>query len=94
VAGLATFAVFGALANAKYGDLDAACGGGPCPPARRDDIDAGKRDQTIANVGLAVGLIGAAGAVTLFVISAPKRAAAPQGALVIRPDGLGVAGTF
>ncbi len=92
--GFTMFFVFGALSNAKYSDLKTACNGGPCPLSRRDDIDAGKSDQTIANVGLVLGLVGAAGAATLFVLSAPKTQGVASTTIVVSPSGLGVRGAF
>jgi hypothetical protein len=92
--GLASFAIFGAMSNAKYSDLKSACNGGPCPPSRQSDIDAGKRDQRIANVALVLGLVGAGAAVTLFVLSQPKKSQAPAAALVVGPGELGLRGAF
>ena len=69
VAGLLTFGVFGSMSNGKYHDLQTACGAGPCPSSRADDIDAGKRDQRIANVGLVIGVLGVGAGATLFYLS-------------------------
>jgi hypothetical protein len=95
-AGLLSFAIFGALASSKYNDLKNACGNAPCPPSRADDISTGKTDQTIANVSLALGIVGVAAGATLFVISIPKKndAPAPQTSLVVGPGSLGLRGTF
>lgn len=73
LAGLATFAIAGAMANGSHSDLEQACGAGPCPPGREDAISAGKTEQTIANVGLVVFGVSAVAAVTLWVLS-PKDA--------------------
>ena len=54
VAGLATFAIAGAMSNGTYSDLKSACGDRACPPDKASDIDAGETQQTIANVGLVV----------------------------------------
>lgn len=100
VAGLATFTIAGVMANGTYSDLENACGSGPCPPERKDDIDAGKTQQTIANIGLVVGIVGAAAAVTLFVISnkkdpAPTAATIPVTARVTASPGfVGLQGAF
>jgi len=81
IAGIATFAVFGALANSKLDELETSCPGGHCTPDYDDDITAGKRFQTIANVGLGVGIAGAVTSVALFVfgggsdVDAPKQSA-------------------
>jgi hypothetical protein len=68
VAGLATFAIFGSMANSKYSDLSDACHG-PCGPGHEDDISAGKTDQLIANVGLGVGIVGLGVGTALFFMS-------------------------
>jgi hypothetical protein len=69
VAGLATFAVFGAMSNSKYNSLDKACTGSVCPANRQDDIDEGKRDQMLANIGLVVGAVGVGASATLFLLA-------------------------
>jgi hypothetical protein len=100
VAGLATFVIAGAMANGTHSDLEQACGAGPCPPGREDDISAGRTQQTFANIGLAVGVLGAAAAVTLFVISKPKSstaaatATAKSTSLLAGPSFVGLRGTF
>ncbi len=92
VAGLATFAVAGLMANGTYSDLEDECGG-PCPPERQDDIDAGRRQQTIANVGLAVGVIGIGTGVALYLSSEPKDSApGPSTAVVVSPNWIGLRG--
>jgi hypothetical protein len=92
--GIASFVVFGAMSSSKYSDLKSACNGGPCPPSRQSDIDAGKRDQRIANVALVLGLVSAGAAVTLFVLSQPKKTQPPSAALVVGPSELAVRGAF
>lgn len=69
VVGLAAFGVFGALSNSKYRKLQDACEGGRCPTGNQTDIDQGKRFQTLANVGLAVGIVGVGTSAVLFVLS-------------------------
>ncbi len=91
VAGLATFAIAGTMANGTYNDLESACGGGPCPPTRQSDIDAGRRQQTIANIGLAVGVVGLGAGVTMFLLSKPSDTA-PNAALVLSPGWVGLRG--
>ena len=100
LAGLATFTVFGLMAGSTHSDLESACGAGPCPRGLEDDISAGRTQQTVANIGLVVFGIGAAAAVTLFVISSPKRsspsgsAASPRVRVVTRGASLALQGTF
>ncbi|MDI1480630.1 tetratricopeptide repeat protein [Polyangium sp. y55x31] len=95
VAGFVTFAVFGSMSNATYDDLKAACGG-PCPADRQGDVDKGKMQQTVANVGLIVGAVGVAAGATLFVLSLKKdkKPEAAHTELVVGPAHLGVRGTF
>ena len=72
LAGLTTFVVAGAMSRATHADLEGACGGGPCPPGHQNEIDRGRTQQTIANVGLGVAIAGAGAAITLFVLGTPK----------------------
>lgn len=92
VAGLATFGVFGALSQGTHGDLERACGADPCPADRAGEIARGRAQQTIANVGLVIGVVGVAAGVTLFVLSFPKRTATAR--LAVAPAGLALDGVF
>lgn len=69
VAGVATFAIFGAMNNAKHSDLEAACAGNVCPSSAQELADAGRTYQTVANVGLAVGVVGLGSGVVLYLLS-------------------------
>lgn len=99
-AGLVTFFVAGALANGTYSDLEAACGSGPCARGHEGDIEAGRTQQTVANVGLVVFAVAGAATVTLFVLSAPKKdapASAPPAAsarVTAGPTFVGLQGGF
>jgi hypothetical protein len=68
-AGFITFAVFGAMTSSKYSSLEKACPQKQCSADQKDDVDAGKTYQMIANVGLGVGIAGVATGVTLFFLS-------------------------
>jgi hypothetical protein len=68
-AGLITFAIFGAMTSSKYSSLEAACPDKNDCSGKQSDVDAGKTYQTVANVGLGVGLVGVAAGATLFVLS-------------------------
>ena len=96
VAGLSTFGIAGVLAKSTYDDLNGACHGGPCPTGKQGEIDSGKTQQTVANVGLVVGAAGLAAGVTLFVISLPKSepSPAPATALVVGPGWAGLRGQW
>src|SRR6185503_7446628 len=67
IAGFATFAVFGLLNNGKYDDLKNGCPNGVCPRSLSEEAEAGRTYQTIANVGLGVGIVGVVSSVLLFV---------------------------
>ena len=92
VAGLATFAIFGSMAKSKASDLDACSP--RCPESERDVADAGKRDQTIANVGLAVGGIGLAAAAGFYLFQSPSNPEEGEVDVGIAPNGFLVRGTF
>jgi len=94
VVGLGMFAAFGILSNSTYSDLQSACPKG-CPPSKQDEINSGTTQQTIANVSLAVGVIGAVVAVTLFAVSVPsKTSSAGSASLVLSPGYVGLRGSL
>jgi hypothetical protein len=95
VAGLAMFTILGLMDNSTYSDLKSACSGNVCPPGKQSEIDSGRTQQTLANVGLVVGALGIAGGATLFVLSlSPKPSTAPSTALVAAPGYLGLRGSL
>jgi hypothetical protein len=75
IAGLATFAIAGSMARSKFNSLTDECQG-PCPSSRQSDVDAGRREQTLANVGFVVGLVGLGTGATLFLLSRPSKSPA------------------
>ncbi len=95
-AGLLTFVIAGAMANSTYSDLQSACNNNVCPPSKNDAISSGKTQQTIANVGLVFGILGAAGAATLFVLSMPTKTPTeePRAGVVVGPGFIGVRGSM
>jgi hypothetical protein len=97
VAGLATFGIFGAMSNSAYNSLDSSCPNHACPPGKQSDVDAGKRDQTIANVGLVVGVVGLGAGVTLFIVSGhgkQEKAGSEAMRVAVGPGSVGVDGRF
>ncbi len=68
VVGVATFVVFGSLSASKFKQLEDACPANHCDPNLENDKNTGKTFQTVANVGLVVGAVGIASAITLFAI--------------------------
>jgi hypothetical protein len=104
-AGLLTFAISGILSDVTYGDLGSQCGSGPCPASKQSEVSRGQTEQTVADVGLAFGLAGLAGGVTLFVLSLPHKKEkgaepdvtappAPNAEVSFVPGGLSVQGRF
>ena len=86
VAGFATFAVTGLLANSKYASVSRACGNTHCTdPAYSSEIDAGKTLDLVANIGLAAGITGVTGGALMILFGGPHEApvtvtASPEGA--------------
>lgn len=93
-AGLLTFGIFGAMAANRWSTIKEECGSSPCPPSKREYVEGGQTQQRIANVGLVIGIIGAATGVTLFLLSKPKKATEPSTAAVIGPSFIGLSGSF
>ncbi len=95
VVGLVTFFIAGASANSKFSDLQSSCPGNACPSSKSDEISSGKTAQTIANVGLVFGILGAGAGVTLYVLSMPRRTPdSATASLVVGPSWLGLRGAF
>jgi hypothetical protein len=94
VAGLATFAIAGSMARSTHSDLDDACKGGPCPESYRDTITRGRREQTIANVGIVVGGVGLVAGLSLFLISKPSAKNPQPTALTLTPSGVSLGGSL
>ncbi|MEJ7733313.1 MAG: tetratricopeptide repeat protein [Polyangiaceae bacterium] len=95
VAGLVMFTVAGLMSRSTYSELEDSCGNGPCASERQSDIDAGQTQQTLANVGLVVGIVGVGAGVTLFFLSRGGSVAPPTetGKVTLTPEiGLGRAG--
>jgi hypothetical protein len=69
LAGTAVFIGFGSASHATFTRLSAECGPSSCGPAERDDADAAKRQQTIANVGLAFASVAAAATIVFVVVA-------------------------
>jgi hypothetical protein len=93
-AGLVTFGIFGALDRSIYSDLNSKCNSNACPPAKGNDIDAGRRYQLIANVGLGVAAVGVATAVTLYLVSSSGQTKERSVSLRLGPGKVVVAGEF
>ncbi len=92
--GLVSFGVFGYLDRSAYSDLKSKCSGSTCPPAQSNDIDAGRRYQLIANIGLGVAAVGVATATTLFLVSSPGKSRERKVTLQLGPGSVFVRGKF
>jgi len=90
VAGLATFAVSGAIALDRKKSLDAVCHPG-CPPDAADDIVSFRRMRTISYVSLAAGI--AAVGIGGYVLLSGSRDSAHVG-VSIGPGTAGIGGAF
>lgn len=91
-AGWITLTVFGLLASERFDDLEERCGG-PCPPSLGDDVDQGRLYQTLANVGLALGVVGTGVGLGLLLLVQDDEGAAEAGGGGARL-GLRLLGTF
>ena len=90
--GLITFAAAGVASNNTYNDLEAQCHGPCAPGTNQGEINNGKTEQTVADVGLVFALVGATAAVTLFVMSIPPKS--DKVSLSVGPTWMGVRGEF
>lgn len=93
-AGVTGFAIFGTLASSRYDELEDDCGGARCPADRQSDVDTGRTYQTVANVGLAVGIVGLAAGTTLVVLGWPKDDEGGSVALGVSPSAVTLRGVF
>ncbi len=94
IAGLASFGVLGLLARGKRDSLDDACPQGTCPRSSSDDIDQGRLYQTLANVGLGIGVLGLAAGTTLFVLSSPDTPESAALRVELGPQRVDLTGRF
>jgi hypothetical protein len=72
LAGIATWGAFGIQAERRYQRILPACRAGECP---LDQVETGRRETLISNIGLGVGMAGLAGAGALWLWS---RAGEPE----------------
>jgi hypothetical protein len=97
VAGMALFAITGAMARSKFQSLEEECLGARCRDAGyADTVDSGKALTTAANVGLVAGAAGLVSGGFMIVFGGP-RSAPPQGSARALPmDGamISYGGTF
>jgi hypothetical protein len=93
VVGFGLFTAFGLMSNSDYNDLKSSCVSGHCPSSKSGEISDGKTFQTVANVGLGVGIVGIAAGATLFVLSVTGKSDSTTG-LLVGPTYIGYQGTL
>lgn len=97
VAGMATFAVAGLMANQRYDEIYAACGGTHCTDTKYvTEIENGRQLDLVANIGLGVGIGGIAVGTLLIALGGPKPASTPtvSGFWLPGAGGFSVSGRF
>ncbi|NUQ76270.1 MAG: tetratricopeptide repeat protein [Polyangiaceae bacterium] len=90
VAGFVTFGVAGLTAQSKFNTLQEECGGRCSDPKYASVVDMGKTLDTVANIGLAVGIAGVAGGAALIVFGGPSSERRAPAKIGISPGPLGV----
>ena len=85
-------AVTGVMALSTHSDLEDACGGGPCPADRQDDVDRGEALATWSTVLTVAAVLAVAAGVTLLVLSGSGGDDAPPVATVELLPGPSLAG--
>lgn len=91
VAGIIIFAVQNGVADERLATLEAECPTGPCPndPRYSTLIDEGETAQTIAGIGLGVGVVGLLAGAAMLIFGAPDTPS--SGALDVAPHPGGAA---
>jgi hypothetical protein len=93
--GMVMFGVFGANAVSAFDELEQGCPNGGCPADLQGTIDDGKTFQTVANVGLVIGVTGLiAGAALILIPTIDGGDGGAEVALSVGPGALGLHGSF
>lgn len=94
-AGLATFAILGAMASSRFSDVDTACGSGGAG-CTVDQVNGGRALATGANVGLGFGIAGAVAATVIFLVGRPSQESRPAPTVTagISGNGVSLGGVF
>ena len=77
VLGMINFGIFGTMASDRFDDLERSCDG-RCPSARQDEVDAGRRETTAANISLLVGVVGFGAGVTILLLTPDQPLTPPK----------------
>jgi hypothetical protein len=98
VAGMVVLAVAGSMAQSNYDDLVDQCPNDQCPADLESQADDTRTQQTVANIGLAVGAVGLASGVGLLIASFAVGSAddEPESevSLSVGPGSLSITGSF
>ena len=90
-AGLLTFVIAGAMSSSKFSDLEDNCDAQMrCEPGLEDTANSGETLQTVANIGLVIGVLGGVAAVTLYVLTPEENGTS----VALTPAGVQVMGRF
>jgi hypothetical protein len=88
VAGMGAFVGAGLAAKSKFASVETACGGVRCTdPKYGSVIDSGKTLQTVANVGLGLGVAGLVSGALMIALGGPSKAPVPA-SVEVGPTGL------
>ena len=95
--GFVTFGAVGLLSNSKFSKLEDQCNDNVCPASLEGKRDAGQIYQTVANVGLVIGAVGAATAVVFVLTSGPSAEEEGSGVsaqVALGPRQIALSGSF
>jgi hypothetical protein len=93
VVSLVAAAATGGMALSKHDELEAACGGMPCPD-RQGDIDEGRAFQTASNVTLIFGLAAVGTGIVLFLTAPDDEPTGAEARLELGPASVSLRGRF
>jgi hypothetical protein len=84
VAGVAVFTVAGLMAKSTFHRMSDVCGAAGCSdPGQISEIDKGRSQQTMANIGLAVGVVGLAAGATLVILGSRSQGSDPPATVAV-----------
>lgn len=92
VAGIVAFGVAGSMAESQFRTLKEECRGRCSDPKYASVVDMGEALDTVANIGLAVGVAGLVGGTALILVGGRSKARGVSA--YVTPGGLGLRGSF